>query len=138
MILIGDIHGHAAELEALGPPHRDDGRGGARQSHSHLPRRLLRPWAKHKGVLDFIVSLRASRPADRTHFIAGNHDLGMAARCLPDDDHPPIDLDATKDPAFDKGFWPHEVEGGMHYQGRRWAEGKVYKCKTTLVHGVPF
>ena len=143
VILIGDIHGHAAELEALWDRLTEMmGEVALAKATVIFLGDYCDRGPNTKGVLDFIVSLRASRPADRTHFIAGNHDLGMAAflGCLPiDDDHPPIDLDATKDPAFDKGFWPHEVEGGMHYQGRRWAEGKVYKCKTTFnSYGVPF
>jgi len=71
------------------------------------------------------------------HCLAGNHDFGMAAflGCLPPNE---LDLDATKRPEYTtdlanpKGFWPHPVEGGMHYQGRRWAEGLVFPSVPTF------
>ena len=89
-----------------------------------------------RGVLDWLVQLSRTRAEGKTHFIAGNHDLGFAAFIghLPIDDpqNPPLDLDGTKKPAFTRGFWPHPVAGGMHYQGRRWGEGRTYDSFSTF------
>jgi len=84
-------------------------------------------------VFDFLVKLRESREPGRTVLVTGNHDFGMAAflGCLPVDvPHP--DLDSTNITDYKTGFWPHAVEGGMHYQGRRWAGSTSYESSDTF------
>ena len=76
-----------------------------------------------------------------TVFIAGNHDFGFAAYLgsLPISGAPPLNLDATRKPEFTTGYYRHAVEGGMHYQGRRWGEGRVYNTHSTFSsYGVEF
>lgn len=84
-------------------------------------------------ALDFMIDLRQRRAVDKTFFIAGNHDLGMAAflGCLPTGlPHP--DLDGTRRPEFRGGFWKGAVPGGMHYQGRRWGGSGIYEAASTF------
>ena len=86
-------------------------------------------------VLDWLLELEASRKPGRTIFLAGNHDFafGCFLKCL--DHAPDFDLDATKNPAWTKGFWAAPVEGGMHYQGRRWGgdgESDIYDARPTF------
>jgi len=95
------------------------------------------------------MKLGRGRPKKSAHmgvgdtvFIVGNHDLGMAAflGCLPASrPYPWPDLDVTKPPKFTRGFWPHKVAGGMHYQGRRWGGSMIYNANQTFEsYGVPF
>lgn len=82
--------------------------------------------------------MRAARAAEEgtggTHFIAGNHDLGMAAFIgVPCCDVVSVSaeaLEATRNVAYTSNFFVHPVEGGMHYQGRRWGGSTVYSCST--------
>merc|ERR1740123_2433365 len=79
-----------------------------------------------------MIRLRDGRAAGKTIFIAGNHDLGMAAflGCLPTDvPHP--DLDSTI-PNWKDGFWKGDVPGGMHFQGRRWGGSDSYSAQKTF------
>jgi len=89
-----------------------------------------------RGLLDWLVQLRDGRAAGTTHFLAGNHDFGFAAfiGMLPIDKphQPPLDLETTKNPRFTSGYWPYPVVGGMHYQGRRWAEGYTYNSDSAF------
>ena len=94
-----------------------------------------------KGVIDWLLKLRRTHRAP-VHCIMGNHDFGMAAflGCLPISGPPPFDLETTKNPAFKAydekrdqlSYWPHSVPGGMHYIGRRWAQGAVYTARPTF------
>jgi hypothetical protein len=80
-----------------------------------------------------MISLRDSRPVGKTVFLAGNHDFAMAAflGCLPTCEEYP-DLDWTKDKRFTDGFWKYPVQGGMHYQGRRWGGSYIYQADDTF------
>eukprot|EP00747_Dinoflagellata_sp_TGD_P210216 gnl/TRDRNA2_/TRDRNA2_83515_c0_seq2.p1 gnl/TRDRNA2_/TRDRNA2_83515_c0~~gnl/TRDRNA2_/TRDRNA2_83515_c0_seq2.p1 ORF type:complete len:331 (+),score=40.63 gnl/TRDRNA2_/TRDRNA2_83515_c0_seq2:288-1280(+) len=94
-----------------------------------------------KGVLDWLLHLRDTRPHERTHFIAGNHDFAMAAYlgCLPTAASEEL-LESTRGSACtdDRIFRP-QVEGGMHFQGRRWGGGKAYSAAATFrSYGVKF
>lgn len=94
-----------------------------------------------RGVIDWLLELRRTHSAP-VHCIMGNHDFGMAAflGCLPISGPPPFDLETTKNPdysAYDETrdqltYWPHSVPGGMHYIGRRWAQGAVYTARPTF------
>uniref|UniRef100_A0A7S3ARZ9 Calcineurin-like phosphoesterase domain-containing protein n=1 Tax=Haptolina ericina TaxID=156174 RepID=A0A7S3ARZ9_9EUKA len=143
VICVSDIHGQRKQLAALWEAltrHM-----GAELAHTTVV--FLGDYCDRgpdtKGVIDWLIELRRTHSAP-VHFIAGNHDFGFAAflGCLPPS---PVDLDATKSPKYNtdlddpKGFWPHPVAGGMHYQGRRWAEGKVYPSVATFrSYGVDF
>lgn len=98
---------------------------------------------------DVTTQIGRERPMKSAHlgigdtvFLAGNHDFGMACflGCLPADrPYPWPDLDVTKQPKFDKWFWPHKVKGGMHYQGRRWGGStRLEAAKTFASYGVDF
>ena len=89
-------------------------------------------------VLDELIALKARRAEGSTHFLAGNHDFAFAAflgcvdwsGCSTE-----LDLDGTRSPDYVEGFWPHQVEGGMHYQGRRWGGGDgqdIYEANATF------
>jgi len=86
-----------------------------------------------RAAFDYMIQLRDGRACGTTHFIAGNHDLGMAAflGCLPTTKEY-ADLEWTKKPEFKSGFWQHPVAGGMHYQGRRWGGSAIYNVKSTF------
>jgi len=91
-----------------------------------------------KGVLDWLVDFKNERLHDPTkgdvHFVCGNHDFGMASflGSLPIDGKSPIDLDKTRKPDYTDGYWKHDVEGGMHYQGRRWGGSHIYQAQQTF------
>jgi hypothetical protein len=98
------------------------------------------PSTKH--VMDWLIWLEASRAPGSTCFLAGNHDFafGCFVGCLEDLVVPEgFDLDGTKDPRYTTGFWAPPVEGGMHYQGRRWGgdgDSDIYDAKINAVpHG---
>lgn len=153
-VMVGDIHGNLTELTALW--HKLEGRLGAdgllRATVIFLGDYCDR--GPHtRGVLDFLIELKREREraqleaydgpdvCGKVHFIAGNHDLGMAAYlgCLPINGDPPFDLDSTIDPAYKTGFYSHSVEGGMHYAGRRWGGSGAYNAGPTFAsYGVDF
>jgi len=79
-------------------------------------------------VFDWLIALQQQRTAKgaRTTLLSGNHDFCMAAfvgcaRCPPN-----FDPESTN-PGFPSGFWAHPVQGGMLYQGRRWANEESYQ-----------
>ena len=143
VICVGDLHGNLPEVkslwaalgDALGTSERDCATVVFLGDYCDRGPRT-------REVLDWLLWLR------RTHrgplrFLAGNHDFGMAAflGSLPTAaDAVPCDLERTRDPAFSSGFWPHAVPPpGLHYQGRRWAEGCVYNSDATFrSYDVPF
>uniref|UniRef100_A0A7S2B8U3 Uncharacterized protein n=1 Tax=Octactis speculum TaxID=3111310 RepID=A0A7S2B8U3_9STRA len=51
---------------------------------------------------------------------------------LPGTVPPGFELDSTRNPKYEWGFWPYPVEGGMHYQGRRWGGSEVYEASKTF------
>ena len=138
VICIGDVHGNLIELEALWA-----------KLHEHLGEAELQKITvvflgdycdrgpNTRGVLDWLIALKRERSGGNgapVHFILGNHDMGFAAflGCLPISGPPTLELDATKDPNFTEGFWKHPVQGGMHYQGRRWGALRTFNSGPTL------
>ena len=138
IICVGDVHGNLTQLTALW-----------KMLTTHLGEEELRRTTvvflgdycdrgpDTRGVLDWLIALQRERKQLGTapaHFIAGNHDLAMAAflGCLPIDGPAPSDawLDGTKDPKWTDGFWPHGT--GMHYQGRRWGALRTYNSRSTF------
>jgi hypothetical protein len=95
-----------------------------------------------RGVLDWLIRLRDSRPPGSTIFLAGNHDFSFAAflGCLPVDGVPdPTFLESTRNPKWTSGLFMHAVDGGMHYQGRRWGGSAIYNAQETFEsYGVPW
>jgi hypothetical protein len=138
LVAIGDLHGNLQETKVLWS------KVAAHMGEDALARAevvFLGDYCDRgpdtRGLLDWLIALRDSRAEGATHFIAGNHDLGFAAfvGSLPIDDpqNPPLDLESTRDPRFTTGFWPHPVDApGMHYQGRRWANGRTYNSHSTF------
>ena len=121
LVCIGDLHGHIDKTEAL---------WGALTERLG-PERLASATVVFLGdycdrgpytrdVIEWLLTLEASRKPGRTKFLAGNHDFGFGSflRCM--DVPEGFDLDATKPPQYDSGFWAEPLAGGMHYQGRRW------------------
>lgn len=144
VVYIGDVHGHLSKLTSLWQ--RLEEVLGDQLLHSTVV--FLGDYCDRgpdtKGVLDWLIALKASRRPGRTEFICGNHDFGMAAflGVLPATVPPGFDLDSTRNPKYECGFWPYPVEGGMHYQGRRWGGSVVYQASETFrsygVEWLPF
>jgi hypothetical protein len=100
-------------------------------------------WSPDWGVVGVAL---AGPLGGTTTFIAGNHDFAFACYlgCVEwGGCSEPLDLDATKNSEYKRGYWPHPVEGGggMHYQGRRWGGGDgqdIYEARPTFEsYGVP-
>jgi len=141
VVCIGDVHGNLAELEALWASLRDylGGEAALRQTAVVFLGDYCDRGPNTRGVLDWLVRLKSERSGDDVapaHFLMGNHDFGFAAflGCLPIGGPPPTAdwLESTKDPRFTEGFWPHPVESGMHYQGRRWGALRTYNAGATF------
>lgn len=135
LVAIGDLHGNLAEAKLLWS------KIAAHMGEIAFEVVFLGDYCDRgpetRGLLDWLIELRESRQAGTTHFLAGNHDLGFAAFVghLPIDDprNPPLGLESTRKPGFTTGFWPHPVPApGMHYQGRRWADGRTYHAFSTF------
>jgi hypothetical protein len=88
LIMVGDLHGNLTETKVLWEAL------GSRVGQDELDRALIVFLGDYcdrgpdtRGVIDWLIALRRSREAvgAETHFIAGNHDLSMAAflGCLP-------------------------------------------------------
>jgi len=137
VILIGDLHGNLIETEQLFANLRSTlGNTGLRRSKIVFLGDYVDRGPDSRGVIDFLLELRAARAVEDgtggTYFIAGNHDLGMATfigvPCCDEASVSAEALEATRNVAYKKGFFVHPVEGGMHYQGRRWGGSTVYNC----------
>eukprot|EP01063_Lacrimia_lanifica_P019983 TRINITY_DN27377_c0_g1_i1.p1 TRINITY_DN27377_c0_g1~~TRINITY_DN27377_c0_g1_i1.p1 ORF type:complete len:342 (+),score=79.91 TRINITY_DN27377_c0_g1_i1:59-1084(+) len=133
IVCIGDLHGNLPEclelwgnLEAL---------HGAEALQHEITVVFLGDYCDRgpntKGVLDWLIALKASRPEGSTRFVAGNHDFAMAA-FLGLVEGGAEELDGTRKEEFTTGFWRHRVPEGMHYQGRRWGGHSVYESKPTF------
>ena len=142
VVCIGDIHGNLAELGSLW-------RALERKLGADLDSAtviflgdLCDRGPDTKGVLDWLIALRDRRAPGTTRFLTGNHDFGMACflQCPPFASPPPAEwLDATVDTGFLFGFYKADVEGAMHYQGRRWAGSRIYNADTTFAsYGLSF
>jgi len=139
VVCIGDIHGNIEELKSLWS---SLGEHLGTQNLAEAAVIFLGDYCDRgpdsKSVYDFLIQIKATRAEELnsggTHFICGNHDFAFSAfiDCLPITGSAPIDLDSTKPPHYNNGFWPHNVEGGMQYQGRRWAGSGSYQVYTTF------
>ena len=142
VICVGDLHGNLIQLRALWSALADK-LGPFVLSVSTVI--FLGDYCDRgpdtRGVIDWLIALKASHRAP-VYFLAGNHDFGLAAflGSLPvSTSRPPMELESTRKASWTSGFWPHEVPGGMHYQGRRWAEGSVFDSEATFrSYGVHF
>eukprot|EP00931_Biecheleriopsis_adriatica_P031397 TRINITY_DN18414_c0_g1_i3.p1 TRINITY_DN18414_c0_g1~~TRINITY_DN18414_c0_g1_i3.p1 ORF type:complete len:471 (-),score=80.34 TRINITY_DN18414_c0_g1_i3:28-1323(-) len=140
MVCIGDVHGQADALKKLWEKLTDTlGADELAAATVIFLGDYCDRGPKTREALDFMIQLRDMRVEGKTVFLCGNHDLGMAAFL----GHLPTtqdvltkryhgDLDKTKKPEFTHGFWDHEVEGGMHYQGRRWGGSNIYQAANTF------
>ena len=128
LIFVGDLHGQREKLETLWA------RLGAYCGPTDFATAkvvFLGDYVDRgpdtKGVLAFLCALRATHPAQTHVFLAGNHDLAMAAflgllGTLP----PPVADEMARSykawrPKEGKLYAGPGCELGMHVQGRRWA-----------------
>jgi len=93
-----------------------------------------------KGMLDWLINLKKERDNAKaeTVFVAGNHDFAFAAylgnHCIPTDCiDQTVDMDsATNEGKWGGGYLTAKIEGGMHYQGRRWGGSNTYNARETF------
>ena len=140
VICVADVHGNLTQLKALWAALTTHLGGEAELRRTRVV--FLGDYCDRgpdtRGVLDWLVALKQERTqagCAPAHFLLGNHDLGFAAflGCLPVDTQPSAEwLDATLDPSYTEGFWKHPVDGGMHYQGRRWGAMRTYCSASTF------
>lgn len=86
-----------------------------------------------KLVFDWLCALKAQRPAEKTIFLAGNHDFAFGAflGCLPAAVPEGFELDTTTNPWGSESYWDQKIPEGMHFQGRRWAS-TIYEADSTF------
>ena len=138
LVCVGDIHGNLAELRALWEALETElGREALDAAAIVFLGDYCDRGPDTALVLDWLVSLQKER-REGSHlgpatFLAGNHDFGMAAflGCLPEV-AAEFDLDSTRPAKYTKGFFPHPVPGGMHYQGRRWGGSDIFEAESTF------
>ena len=146
VIAIGDIHGWLHRLKALWAElERRVGSEALAAATIVFLGDYVDRGPDSRGVLDFLIALKASRRPGSTRFIAGNHDFAMAAwlhtaeeHVLPVDasslavDGECVNLDETINASYVSGFWTDRtIPGGMHYQGRRWGGSLIYNADHT-------
>lgn len=139
VVCIGDLHGNADELVSLWSRLKENmGEKGLAEAAVIFLGDYCDRGPNTKGVYDFLIHVDDTRKLDPnsggTYFISGNHDFAFASfiGCLPIEGESPIDLDATKPAYYTDGFWPFKVDGGMHYQGRRWGGSAIYHASHTF------
>ena len=110
-VCIGDLHGHIdkatkvwAALEA------ELGASGLAAAQVVFLGDYCDRGPNTREVLDWLIWIEASRAAGSTAFLAGNHDFAFACflgclEGLPEG----FDLDGTKDPRYNTGYWLLEV-----------------------------
>lgn len=144
MVCVGDLHGHIDKTTQLWIAlEAEIGVAGLVAAHVVFLGDYCDRGPNTREVLDFLIGLERSRAPGTTTFLAGNHDFafGCFLGCL---DVVPagFDLDSTKDPRFTSGYWTAAVDGGMHYQGRRWGGDErtdIYDARATFSsYGVPY
>lgn len=137
VVCVGDLHGHIDKVKQVWAALQAElGAPTLAASQVVFLGDYVDRGPKSREVLDWLIELEASRDAGTTVFLAGNHDFafGCFLGCL---DVVPVgfDLDGTRDPKFTSGYWSPTVEGGMHYQGRRWGgdgDEDIYDSKITF------
>lgn len=141
VICVADVHGNLTQLKALWAALATHlgGEDELRRTRVVFLGDYCDRGPDTRGVLDWLIALKQERAhagCAPAHFLLGNHDLGFAAflGCLPIDDTQPSAewLDATLNPSYTGGFWKHPVDGGMHYQGRRWGALRTYESAATF------
>ena len=137
VVCVGDLHGHIDKTVKLWKALEAElGEAGLAAAHVVFLGDYCDRGPHTREVLDFLIKLEVSRTPGTTTFLAGNHDFafGCFLGCL-DVVPPGFDLDGTKDPRFTHGYWTPDVEGGMHYQGRRWGGDErtdIYDARATF------
>ena len=144
VVCVGDLHGHIDKTVQLWSALEAElGVAGLAAAHVVFLGDYCDRGPHTREVLDFLIELERSRAPGSTTFLAGNHDFafGCFLGCL---DVVPVgfDLDGTKDSRYTSGYWQPAVEGGMHYQGRRWGGDErtdIYDARATFSsYGVPY
>ena len=122
VVCVGDLHGHIDKaLKVWVGLEAELGEAGLAAATVIFLGDYVDRGPNTKEVLNWLIWLEETRAPGTTHFLAGNHDFafGCFLGCL-EVNPSGFDLDGTKDPRYTSGYWAPEVEGGMHYQGRRW------------------
>ena len=144
VVCVGDLHGHIDKARNLWSALEAElGAAGLAAARVVFLGDYCDRGPHTREVLDFLIELESGRAPDTTIFLAGNHDFafGCFLGCL---DVVPagFDLDGTKDWRYTSGYWTPPVEGGMHYQGRRWGgdeDTDIYDARATFSsYGVPY
>ena len=137
-ICIGDIHGYLDKLESLWMRLEEHlGVDGLADANVIFLGDYCDRGPDTRKVLDFLCHLQDTREISgrgQTIFLAGNHDFGMAAflGVLPVDSVPAaFDMEATR-PSMQRDNFPFMVEGGMHFQGKRWGGSLTYSAQSTF------
>ena len=143
VVCVGDLHGHIDKtLKLWSALQAELGKAALAAAHVVFLGDYCDRGPHTREVLDFLIHLERSRAPGTTTFLAGNHDFafGCFLGCL--DVPTGFDLDGTKDPKWTSGYWTPAVEGGMHYQGRRWGGDEhtdIYDARATFAsYGVTY
>mmetsp|Transcript_27248 Transcript_27248/g.55635 ORF Transcript_27248/g.55635 Transcript_27248/m.55635 type:complete len:334 (-) Transcript_27248:101-1102(-) len=137
VVCVSDLHGNLPEARALWA--KLEQRIGAQELRNNTAVVFLGDFCDRgpntNGVLDWLIALK--KELKYGFFLAGNHDFGMQSflGCVPPTPSQftsDLSLDSTKKEAYVSGFWPHNVPGGMHYQGRRWGGTSIYEAEQTF------
>jgi hypothetical protein len=137
VICVGDLHGHIEKAKQLWAALQSElGVTTVNAARVVFLGDYVDRGPNSREVLDWLIELEESRAPGTTVFLAGNHDFafGCFLGCL---DVVPtgFDLDGTRNPSYTSGYWTPPVEGGMHYQGRRWGgdgNADIYDAKITF------
>lgn len=125
-ICVGDLHGHPVQARALWA--RLAGRVGAAAFEAATVV-FLGDYNDRgpdtRGVIDWLLSLRAAHPRQKHVFLAGNHDFSFAAFVgalppAPEGFRAADTWRGYESEALREGWWSGPGYEEMHLQGRRW------------------
>ena len=148
LICIGDLHGNLQHTKALwGNLERRLGVGDVRRADVVFLGDYCDRGPDTRGMIDWLIGLRDARAAadgGATTFLAGNHDFALAAYlgALPvgvptsAEQLEATAVETTPSRSGRNNMFPSfsfPVDGGMHYQGRRYGGPKdLYSARSTF------